>query len=417
MVKSTRRTRRAFARIGTGTSLCLRYRMPRTAERMPGAELSRDAKQRLRWMDYARTHSVSATCRHFGIARSTYYRWATRYDPQRLSFLENRSSAPRRMRRPTWTADQAQAVRQARNSPPRWGKDKLAVVLRRDGAALSVSMIGRILADLNRRGVLIEPKAARLRPHSRHPRPYATRKPKEYAATAPGDLVQVDTMHLIPLPGVERRQFTAVDFVSRLGVLGVRSCATAGTARDFLAELDARMPFPVKAIQVDGGSEFMAEFEAACAAQNIALFVLPPRSPKLNGRVERLNGTSRREFWELYDDDLELPPLQAALREWEHTYNQVRPHQALGYRTPAEHLAALATPPVAEVPNEDKTCTYTWFVRILGPWIRRSTPRGAAVSFEAGLSGAVEAQRGAHEHGTTRPCAIPGKSRGRNPGG
>lgn len=357
MAQFTRRTRRTFARIGSGTSLCLRYRMPRAAARLPGAELSREAKQRLRWIDYARTHSVSATCRHFDIARSTYYRWAKRYDPKRLSLLENRPSRPQRCRRPTWTAAQAAVVRQARADAPRWGKDKLAVVLRRDGVALSVSMIGRILADLKRRGVLIEPKAARVRPHSRHPRPYATRKPKAYAATAPGDLVQVDTMHLTPLPGVERRQFTAVDVVSRSGVLGVRSCATAGTARDFLAELAARMPFPVKAIQVDGGSEFMAEFETACAARQIALYVLPPRSPKLNGRVERLNGTSRREFWELYDGDLELPPLQAALREWEHAYNHVRPHQALGYHTPAEHLAALAAPPVADVPNEDTRLT------------------------------------------------------------
>ena len=73
-------------------------------------------------------------------------------------------------------------------------------------------------------------------------------------------------MHLTPLPGVERRQFTAVDVVSRHGVVGVRSCATAGTATAFLAELQPRTPFPIRAIQVDGGSEFMAEFEAACAS-------------------------------------------------------------------------------------------------------------------------------------------------------
>ncbi len=157
----------------------------------------------------------------------------------------------------------------------------------------------------------------------------------------PGDLVQVDTMHLTPLPGVERRHFSAVDLISRWSVTGVRSTATAGTARDFLAELEERLPVPIRAIQVDGGSEFMAEFEAACQERGIPLFVLPPRSPKLNGHVERANRTHRTEFWELYDGDLELPPLQAALRAWEETYNHLRPHQALGYLTPAEHLAAL----------------------------------------------------------------------------
>ena len=338
-------SRRQFQRIGRGTSLCLRYRVPRQAARMPGApSLSREATQRLRWMDYARTHSVAATCRHFGIARSTFYRWQRRYDPTQLSFLENRPSRPRRCRRPSWSAAQTEAVRQARERYPRWGKDKLAVLLRREGVALSVSMIGRILAELKRRGVLLEPRTARLRSHARHARPYAIRKPTAHPVAAPGDLVQLDTMHLTPLPGVERRHFSAVDVVSRWSVTGVRASATAGTARDFLDELVARTPFPIRALQVDGGAEFMAEFETACQERGLALFVLPPRSPKLNGHVERANRTHRNEFWELYDGDLELPPLQAALRSWEETYNHARPHQALGYRTPAEHLAALGQP-------------------------------------------------------------------------
>ncbi len=244
-------------------------------------------------------------------------------------------------------------MQRVRERYPRWGKDKLAVMLKRDGLTLSVSMVGRILRSLKQRGVLVEPLTARLRPHARHARPYAVRKPKEYAATAPGDLVQLDTMHLTPLPGVERRHFTAVDVVSRWSVTGVRATASAGTARDFLAEMQERLPFPIGAIQVDGGSEFMAGFETACQERGVPLFVLPPRSPKLNGHVERTNRTHRNEFWELYDGDLELPPLQEALRVWEDEYNHVRPHQALGYQTPAEHLAALGTTPsVADVPNE-----------------------------------------------------------------
>jgi transposase InsO family protein len=341
MAKFSAAARRTFARVGSGTSVCLRYRLPRAADRWPRApQLSREAKLRLRALEYARTHSVAATCRHFGIARSTYYRWKERYDPRDLTTLEDRSSRPRRCRRPTWTPDQAEAVRRARERHPRWGKDKLAVVLEREGVRLSASMVGRILADLKRRGALVEAPVARVRPHARHRRPYAVRKPKGHAAEAPGDLVEVDTMELRPLPGVERHQFTAVDLDSRWSVVGVRSCATAGTARDFLGELLGRLPFPVRALQVDGGSEFMAEFEAACQERAIPLFVLPPRSPKLNGHVERANRTHRNEFWECYEGDLELPPLQQALRGWEDEYNHVRPHQALGYRTPAAYLAS-----------------------------------------------------------------------------
>ncbi len=187
---------------------------------------------------------------------------------------------------------------------------------------------------------------ARVRPHARHRRPYAVRKPKGHPVERPGDLVQVYTMHLAPLPGVERRQFTAVDAVSRLGAVEVRGVATAGTAAEFLGALLERLPFPVRAIQVDGGSEFKAGFEEACQRLGIALFVLPPRSPKLNGRVERLNRTFRQEFWECYDGDLALPALRAEVRRWEAAYNHERPHQALGYRTPAAHLAALSEDPV-----------------------------------------------------------------------
>ncbi len=85
----------------------------------------------------------------------------------------------------------------------------------------------------------------------------------------------------------------------------------------------------------------MAEFEAACEARGIRLFVLPPRSPKLHGAVERANRTHTEEFYECSTAEPTVAGLGAALRAWETTYNTVRPHQALGYLTPAEYLASL----------------------------------------------------------------------------
>ena len=77
--------------------------------------------------------------------------------------------------------------------------------------------------------------------------------------------------------------------------------ATSDNAADFLDKVTAEMPWPVKAIQIAGGSEFMAEFELACAAKPIPLYLLPPRSPKLNGAVERCNGAWRYEFYAVVD--------------------------------------------------------------------------------------------------------------------
>lgn len=113
----------------------------------------------------------------------------------------------------------------------------------------------------------------------------------------------------------------------------------AGTAADLLADLLARFPFAVKAMQTDGGSEWMRVFEAACQGVHLPLWVLPPHRPKLNGQVERQNRTEREECWEWYAGELDLPVVGAALQAWEREYNPQRPHHALGLRTPADFLA------------------------------------------------------------------------------
>jgi transposase InsO family protein len=101
------------------------------------------------------------------------------------------------------------------------------------------------------------------------------------------------------------------------------------------------MPFPIHAIQVDGGSEFQAVFEEACQRRGIRLFVLPPRSPKLNGHVERANRTHTEEFYEVADLPWSVAELNQHALVWEQVYNTLRPHQALGYKTPKQFLEEL----------------------------------------------------------------------------
>ncbi len=291
--------------------------------------LSRKARTRLKWFDDAKSHNVSATCRHFGIARSTFYGWKKRYRRDDPTTLEGRSSRPRRCRGRQWTAAQVEAVRTIRAAHPRCGKAKIVVVLARDGMRLSASTVRRILAVLKARRVRVEPKWVRAHPHARHPRPYATRRPKGApVAAVPGDLVQLDTVQLRILPSVIRYQFTAIDVVSRYSAVGVHTVATATTATAFLATLRARFPFPVRTLQADGGSEWMAGFEAACQEQGVAVWVLPSRKPQWNGCVERANRTGREEFWECYAGELDVPSITEALQAWEGEYNTVRPHQS-----------------------------------------------------------------------------------------
>ncbi|MEE9199036.1 MAG: helix-turn-helix domain-containing protein [Dehalococcoidia bacterium] len=155
-------------------------------------EPCREARRRLKWFDYYRAQGKDATltCRYFGISRQTLYRWKKRYNPGDLASLEDRSHRPKRLRQPTWSTELALAVLHLREQYPRWGKDKLAVLLREDGKEVSVSMVGRILKKLKERGVLRTPPrngiSARKRPWQR---PYAVRKPKGYQVREPGDLV------------------------------------------------------------------------------------------------------------------------------------------------------------------------------------------------------------------------------------
>ncbi len=318
--------------------------LPRGAGRLVrwGEGLSEEACRRLKWMQHyqERGRNAALTCRHFDISRQTFYRWWRRFQREGPVGLEERRRRPRRLRRPRWSAAVETAVLELRRQYPRWGKDKLVILLRRQSHGVSASMVGRILRRLHQRGGLVEPArrgiaAAKRRP----PRPYAVRKPRDYQPRAPGDLVEVDTLDVRPLPGTVLKHFTGRDGISRWDVLEVHERATAKTAASFLTTLQARMPFPIRAIQIDGGSEFQADFELACQQRGIRLFALPPRSPKLNGAVERAQRTHTEEFYEVYELPWTATALNRHARQWEHTYNTVRPHQALGYLTPAEFLA------------------------------------------------------------------------------
>jgi len=305
------------------------------------ADISKGAQKRVKWFDYYENNGRNArlTCRHFGISPDTFYLWKERYDPRDLRTLEDRSHRPHHVRRPTWSTEVAEAVLKLREEYPRWGKEKIAILLKKQGMTVSASMIGRIIKSLKEKGILQEPLPNFISARKRQKkRPYAVRKPKDYIAGEPGDIVEVDTLDIRPLPGLIIKQFTARDIVSRWDVIRASTTATASAATNFIGTLLERMPFPIKAIQVDGGSEFQDIFEETCRKLGINLFVLPPRSPKLNGHVERAQRTHTEEFYEITDTSFEMKELNQALLKWEIIYNTVRPHQSLRYLTPQEFL-------------------------------------------------------------------------------
>lgn len=306
-------------------------------------ELSATAKQRLHWVDFSKKFGVAMAAAAAQVSERTIKRWRKALQQHGLRGLEPRSRAPKSHRGPQWTPADVEAVRAARNSEAGRGKGKeiLQRLIAATGRVLSVSTVGRILTYLKDRGEIREPHRT-VKRKVRNPRPYAIRRPKGFPPpTQPGDLVQIDTVHLRPLPGVELRQFSAIDVVTRLAVTDVRTTATARTARDHLYVFLESLPFEVRTIQVDGGSEFMAEFEAACKEHGIGLHVLPPNSPKLNGCVERFNRTTRDEFWAWYTGTTDLATVRPAMQRWTSRYNALRLHTSLGYVTPLDALQSF----------------------------------------------------------------------------
>jgi len=315
------------------------YRGARLASRLATKERSDVVERRdavARWHQ-ARRDGLTAVqaAKAVGTPLSTLYRWA--------KDAPVRSRRPNTIRKTAWTTKLVQAVEEWRREEPTWGKAKIVVKLREQGFTASEATIGRILAYLVKRGA-IQPvpamrKAARTRKWTAKRR-FAERLPKSAKPTEPGQIVQLDTVYVTLAPGRHVKHFTAYDPVAKWTVAKAYNRATAAAAAMFLDKLTANMPFKVDAIQVDGGSEFMAEFETACQQRAIKLYLIPPRSPEINGAVERCNSSWRYEFYAVYDLPTRLEELNPLIDAFQHRYNTHRPHGALGGKTPAQYLQA-----------------------------------------------------------------------------
>ena len=136
-------------------------------------------------------------------------------------------------------------------------------------------------------------------------------------------------------------QYTAVDDCSRWRVLGVFHRRGSANTVKFLDRVIEEMPFPIQRIQTDRGTEFFAErVQRRLKEEFIKFRPIPPRSPHLNGKVERSQLTDLTEFWSRHSP--ETNDLETRIEEWQFDYNWRRSHGGLLGKTPAGRLAELA---------------------------------------------------------------------------
>ncbi len=309
-------------------------------------ELSDEAAERLRLVksfERLRRHGLAGqeAAEILGVSRPTIYRWRQHLLRSGPRALERRSCRPKRVRQRTWSPELVACVETLRGRFPAWGKGTLTPLVQAEGFTVSEATVGRILRYLVERKRILPVSVRRRRFRSRRKmrRWHARRLPKGSAPPkTPGERIQIDTLHVNPLPGYRLKHFSASCPVSRWTVADIAESATSSTAARFLEKVLRECPFPIEGIQVDGGSEFMAAFEAACAQHGIALYVLPPKSPKLNGTVERMQETWRGEFYEAYEMPWTVTELRPYVQRFQDLYNTYRPHQSLHQTPPAKYL-------------------------------------------------------------------------------
>jgi transposase InsO family protein len=115
---------------------------------------------------------------------------------------------------------------------------------------------------------------------------------------------------------------------------------TQQNAIDFMNYVMDKFPFRIHTIRTDRGHEFQALFHWHVEEQGMQHVYIKPRSPQLNGKVERSHRTDKDEFYQLltYTDDIDL---NHKLAQWENFYNDHRPHTAFHGLTPYEAMNVL----------------------------------------------------------------------------
>jgi transposase InsO family protein len=277
---------------------------------------------------------------HSGISKATYYRYKKKLKQLSKGILPP-SNRPKRLRRPLWGESEKQLVLRIRRENPTYGKMKIAIILKRDfDCQISESTVGRILKSLQNKGLVLKSGSAlrfkRKRNFSKgHAQPWEY---KDYKKMVIGERVQIDHM-TVTKNGVCMKHFQAWDRKSKFIATEVYHHAKSSSAKRFLLEIVAKLPFKILSIQVDGGSEFMAEFEQACGELCIPLIVLPPSKPAYNGGVERGNRIFREEFYARHDILADsVGAFRPELNKAVHKYNTYRPHCALKGLTPMQYI-------------------------------------------------------------------------------
>ena len=270
----------------------------------------------------SRGESLSSLCREYEISRPTGYLWLSRFSEHGVAGIEEHSRRPHLSPRRTAAGIEERIVTLRRQRPD-WGARKLAVLLKREGLILPVITVHRVLV---RHGLVLD-RESRRQATGRFEREQPNQlwqmdfKGQKGTGAAIGPLSVLDD-HSRYLVALEQTGTTRSEAVRERLEGAFRS---SGLPDALL--MDHGVPW-WNARSANGWTQLMVWL----MKQGVCCYFSGVRHPQTQGKVERFHGSLERarnragaEQW----------LTQNWLDNFRYEYNQLRPHEALGMRTPA----------------------------------------------------------------------------------
>lgn len=263
--------------------------------------------------------SIRKASRHVGVQPSTVSRWVEKAERSNLRTIPTLSSRPYHHPNelPQEIVDKIIELRLKHN--------RCAEVVHKEmlniGYPVSLSSVKRTL----QRNYLIRKRSPWKRWHFSEERPLALK---------PGDLVQIDTIHIIP--GM-LYIYTLLDVYSRWALARVSERINTYRSLLFIGFAQKIFPYPFSMLQSDHGSEFSTHFSESIQAKLDSNHRHSRvRKPNDNGHLERFNRTLKEEC--LRGIPTTIKAYRKEIPEYLNYYNNQRLHLALGLKTPNQVL-------------------------------------------------------------------------------
>ncbi len=277
---------------------------------------------------------MSDVCREFGISRKTGYKIFNRYKDEGLEALSDRS------RRPVRYANQLpgaveRLIVESKRGKPHWGARKIRELLvRRLAGDVRIPAKSTVHAVLDRHGLVKRAKQRRRQKAQGTPLSEALAPNALWCTDFKGEFRLGNRRYCYPL--------TVTDQASRylLAVEAFDSNRQDGVIEAFLRLFkDRGLP---AAIRSDNGVPFaspnglynLSKLSVWWLRLGIAIERIKPGHPQQNGRHERMHLTLKKET--THPAGCNSLQQQARFDAFVKEFNEERPHEALGMKTPAE---------------------------------------------------------------------------------